>query len=260
MIPRSPTLPTLRLPSSVHLAFPALLPLPALSRSISYRSLMLAHTVALYLSAPGVAFLGRVSLPNLEYYEGDANFILAIDNVIGLKEVRLVWNSDDVPVDRIIIAVTKSDLPVVFSHIYFDGPSKIVTSLSKHMPKMETLRLEPLKGCMVLLAQDTIHRITECLQQLTSLVYFEIFSYPEAPGEMAEDLKTTEGWGEACATLKACCFSVAGGRSTVDEKSFLSVSSGYLLQFPIQATEVSAVFVTRLSASCVNVAILFPVI
>ncbi|KAF7361548.1 hypothetical protein MSAN_01188400 [Mycena sanguinolenta] len=158
--------------------------------------------------------MGRVSLPNLEYYEGDANLILAIDNAIRLKEVKLCWDSeDDAQIDRIIIglsSMTKSDIPVVSSHVYPDDPFQIVTSVSKHMRNAQTLGLASLRDCIELLSRDTIHHITGCLQRLTSLAYLEISSYPATPGDMAEDLITVQTWGEVCATLKACCFNRRG--------------------------------------------------
>ncbi|KAJ6510760.1 hypothetical protein C8R45DRAFT_921476 [Mycena sanguinolenta] len=48
----------------------------------------------------------RISLPNLEYYEGDAVFILTVD-AVRLKEVQLTWHSaDDGDVDEITITLS----------------------------------------------------------------------------------------------------------------------------------------------------------
>ncbi|KAJ6464514.1 hypothetical protein C8R45DRAFT_501193 [Mycena sanguinolenta] len=87
----------------------------------------------------------RVSLPNLEYYEGEAAFIPAI-NANGLQQIRLIWRSKDENVDKIIARMspmTNPDEPFVSSHVYLadTSPYQIVTSVSTHMPYTRTLRL-----------------------------------------------------------------------------------------------------------------------
>ncbi|KAJ6510757.1 hypothetical protein C8R45DRAFT_1207624 [Mycena sanguinolenta] len=192
------------------------------------------HHTCIILQKLFASRLGRVSLPNLEHYDGDANLILSIDSVIGLKAARLSWDSeDDAQIDRIIIKInsmTKSDLPVVSSHIYPDYPFQIMTSVSEHMRNAETLQLVSLENCIALLSRKMIRRITGCLQRLANLAYLEISSFPSTPGDTAKDLITIEGWAEACATLRACSFNRRGWRKI----------GGRWEEFPIQEFRVLA--------------------
>ncbi|KAF7340889.1 hypothetical protein MSAN_02118400 [Mycena sanguinolenta] len=159
----------------------------------------------------------RVSLPNLEFYRGDAEFIVAID-AICLKAVDLIWYSED-NVENIIVAlssITQPDLPFISSHELrsWGGLRQIVTSLSKHMPHTQTLRLACLRGS---LRQDTIRHITESLPRFTGLVHLQIGYYGDffqmsTPGGSDEDRIVVESWGEACPTLEACCLNYLGWR------------------------------------------------
>ncbi|KAF7340874.1 hypothetical protein MSAN_02116900 [Mycena sanguinolenta] len=162
----------------------------------------------------------RVSLPNLEFYEGDAAFILGID-AICLKEVQLTWHDiDDADVDKIITrlsSMTNPDVPFVSSHQYLGDPChQIVTSVSMHMPHTKTLRLHSLVDFFALLSQDTIRHITEYLPRFTGLVYLAmewcIGSFPTSGADEDEDRIAVEGWGEACPTLEACCLNHYGWR------------------------------------------------
>ncbi|KAF7361567.1 hypothetical protein MSAN_01190600 [Mycena sanguinolenta] len=116
----------------------------------------------------------RVSLPNLEFYKGDAEFIVAID-AIRLKEVDLTWYSED-NAEEIIIAlssITRPEIPFISSHRSRSrgGLRQIVTSLSKHMQHTQTLRLHSFGDS---LGQDTICHIRESLPQFTDLVYLKV--------------------------------------------------------------------------------------
>ncbi|KAJ6510758.1 hypothetical protein C8R45DRAFT_965109 [Mycena sanguinolenta] len=121
----------------------------------------------------------RVSLPNLEFYKGDADFIPAI-NAIGLKEVLLTFYSGD-DVDKIIVALscmTKLDSPFVSSHSSGSWLAlrQIVTSVSHHMKHTRTLRLQYLRNLYSFtwrLGPDTIRHITECLPRFSGLIYLE---------------------------------------------------------------------------------------
>ncbi|KAF7361549.1 hypothetical protein MSAN_01188500 [Mycena sanguinolenta] len=156
-----------------------------------------------------VSLLGRLSLPNLEYCEGDAKLLLVIDNVIGLKEVRLNWTSeDDAESDGIIVrlnSMTKSDLPFVSSHEFFDEPSRIVTSVSTYMPYTRTLRLY---SYFAPVGHDLISDITDCLPNFTNLVHLAIEwpNYGQSRAKTKDEGRiVSERWGEACASLEACC-------------------------------------------------------
>ncbi|KAF7340895.1 hypothetical protein MSAN_02119000 [Mycena sanguinolenta] len=178
----------------------------------------------------------HISLANLEYYEGDAAFISAIDT-IGLKKIEIFWSqSARENVDKVIAgigSITKSNLPFVSSHTYYDDPCEIVTSLSKHMRHTQTLRLRSFTEYSAELSQDTVRRITECLPQFTGLMYLAVRwddsedSFPTLP--FAANKNAVERWGEVCPTLQACC--LTGRRSTVDECNILSTDFGRLLGF-----------------------------
>ncbi|KAJ6477571.1 hypothetical protein C8R45DRAFT_1076841 [Mycena sanguinolenta] len=150
----------------------------------------------------------RVSLPNLEFFEGDAAFVLAID-AIGLKEVHLLWSYKDNAIDKIfarISSMTNPDLPFISSHVCLgDRCNEIVASVSKHMPHTRTLRLRPsfMSQLSHVLPQDTIRHITECLPRFTDLVHLAIDGGPAY--NSIEDWSTVEQWREACPTLGAYC-------------------------------------------------------
>ncbi|KAF7340884.1 hypothetical protein MSAN_02117900 [Mycena sanguinolenta] len=164
----------------------------------------------LNLSSGFASLLGRVTLPNLEYYEGGAGFVLVLD-AISLKEVRLRWNSKDV--DKIITtisSITKADVPFISSHKYSGGICyQIMSSMSMHMRHTKTLRLSPLAHHDALPYQDTIRHITECLPRFTGLLYLAMEwskrTCPTSGANKHEDRIAVEGWGEACPTLEGCC-------------------------------------------------------
>ncbi|KAJ6477627.1 hypothetical protein C8R45DRAFT_1007502 [Mycena sanguinolenta] len=150
----------------------------------------------------------RVTLPHLEFYEGDAAFVFAID-AIALKEVRLFWTFKNKAVDKIlarISSMTNPDLPFISSHTYSgDRCTEIVASVSKHMPHTRTLRLCPsfMSQLSHVLPQDTIRHITECLPSFTNLVHLAIVG--GSAYDNIEDWNTVERWREACSTLGAYC-------------------------------------------------------
>ncbi|KAJ6506713.1 hypothetical protein C8R45DRAFT_1175906 [Mycena sanguinolenta] len=147
----------------------------------------------------------RVCLPDLEFYGGEAEFILGID-AVHLKEVQLIWSEDD----------TKRP------------HKKIVASVAKHMPRTKILRLQyslliqvtfhfPTRSSLAapqLVAQDKIRPITECLPRLTGLVYLamEQMGTSTSGADPNVDRIAVEGWGEACPTLEACCLNNSGWR------------------------------------------------
>ncbi|KAF7361550.1 F-box domain-containing protein [Mycena sanguinolenta] len=170
-----------------------------------------------------------ITLPNLEFYEGDAAFIPIIDGN-GLKEVALTWrriDNDHFNVDTGIIirlnSMTTPDSPFVSSHRsrYWDDLSQILTSVSQHMRHTQTLRLQ-FSTTFMRLSQERIIYITGCLRQLTCLVYFdmaypaEFSSWPLGRKDekqlMAQDQNVAEGWGAACPSLRACSFNLRAFR------------------------------------------------
>ncbi|KAJ7675139.1 hypothetical protein B0H17DRAFT_1140452 [Mycena rosella] len=157
----------------------------------------------------------RVSLPNLQHYDGPAGPITALD-VRGLKEAKISWNSgetSDTYIDNTIKALnllTSPDIGFISSHEYCDPCCmSIVTSVSNPMQYTRTLRMRSLMDFDLLLDHDTIRHITECLPRFTGLVYLAmdwcigIFSTSGANMDM--DRSAVEAWGAACPTLEACC-------------------------------------------------------
>ncbi|KAF7340887.1 hypothetical protein MSAN_02118200 [Mycena sanguinolenta] len=178
--------------------------------------------------------VGRVTLPNLEFYEGGAGFILALD-AISLKEVYLAWFSND-NAEKIIIglsSITQPDFPVISSHTSgsWGGLRQIVTSLSKHMRHIKTLRLYCLRDSF---GQDTIRHITESLPRFTGLLYLEVGSFGHVrmlmSGASDEDRMAAEAWGEACPTLEACGLNKRAWRKI----------DGRLQEFPIKEFKILA--------------------
>ncbi|KAF7361559.1 hypothetical protein MSAN_01189600 [Mycena sanguinolenta] len=171
-----------------------------LTRHSTIKQLYLHSVFRLGASRPG-----HVSLPNLEFYHGDAVFFLAID-AISLTGVQLTWSAAD-DIDKIIIklsSMTKPDLPFVSCHRYRGDPRQIVTSVSKHMRHTQTLRLQSLRNSSMLLSQQTLlGHISECLPRFTNLVYLAIDGAGVSPTD--GERIAVENWGEACPTLQACC-------------------------------------------------------
>ncbi|KAF7340869.1 hypothetical protein MSAN_02116400 [Mycena sanguinolenta] len=159
----------------------------------------------------------RISLPNLEYYEGDAGFILAIDT-IRLKEVHFHWHStDDVDVEKIIIGIsskTNQYLPFISCHRYSGDPfDQIVASVSKYMQYTKTLQLQSWTNSWMLLSPGTIYLIKGHLRRFASLVYLAIgYNGFQSSRTRDQDRIAVEGWGEACPTLEGCCFHNNGWR------------------------------------------------
>ncbi|KAJ6511004.1 hypothetical protein C8R45DRAFT_1068846, partial [Mycena sanguinolenta] len=157
----------------------------------------------------------RVSLPNLEFYEGDAGFILSIV-ASDLKGAKLTW-SDNTDTEKIILGVSsmiKPNVPFVFSH-KFRGDyrsntifSQIVTSMSRHLRHARTVQLQGVINIFALPNQDTIRRIAECLPRFTGLVYLSLEwmgGLPVSSRPDSTERNVIEGWGEACPTLVGCC-------------------------------------------------------
>ncbi|KAF7340883.1 hypothetical protein MSAN_02117800 [Mycena sanguinolenta] len=148
-----------------------------------------------------------ISLPNLEYYHGNASFIPAI-NATSLKKVQLDWHpEDDVDVDKYIIGISSMKKPHLqfVSHIYTgeDPFHQMLTSISNHIPHTKTLQIRANS-----IVATTVHRITTCLQQFTGLVYLELGyngGFRQSAAK-AEDEIVVEGYGAACPTLEGCCF------------------------------------------------------
>ncbi|KAJ7613890.1 hypothetical protein DFH06DRAFT_137109 [Mycena polygramma] len=90
----------------------------------------------------------RVTLPNLWYYEGPANFVLAM--ACGkLKEVRLSWEDDEPDIDDILLALkslASPDFPPSSYHDYNwdrNRSSEILASISRILPQTKTLSFQP---------------------------------------------------------------------------------------------------------------------
>ncbi|KAJ6511002.1 hypothetical protein C8R45DRAFT_1207777 [Mycena sanguinolenta] len=117
----------------------------------------------------------RASLPNLEFYGGDAGFIPAID-ARGLKSVQLTWFAD-ADAEKIMLGATTVSVT----------PSSMM-----HDPGV--------------LSDDTARHITECLPRFTSLVYLSLEWMNDPPQSTANsaDRIVIEAWGEACPTLEGC--------------------------------------------------------
>ncbi|KAF7361579.1 hypothetical protein MSAN_01191900 [Mycena sanguinolenta] len=155
----------------------------------------------------------RVSLPNLECYEGDAVFMPAID-AMDLKEVRLVWPSKDEDIEKIVTRIspmTNPDVSFICSHVYWGDRSldQIMTAVSTHMPHPRTLRLRCFGTFpFSTLNHNTIRRITECLPKFTKLVHLAIHHgrdyYAASRGNKDKDRVAVKRWGESCPTLEAC--------------------------------------------------------
>ncbi|KAJ6510756.1 hypothetical protein C8R45DRAFT_965108 [Mycena sanguinolenta] len=184
------------------------LPKPSDSIAVFFAHHSTIKRVQLHSSTWFASQLGRISMPNLESYEGDPNLIHAIDDATGLKAVKLSWRPrDERPVDKILLRIrsmTKLDLPFVFSHEFLNEPFEIVTSVSKHMPHTRTLRLY---SYFAPIGHDTIRHITDCLPMFTDLVHLAIeygnsFGSPNKNSD--EDRVVVEQWGKACPTLEAC--------------------------------------------------------
>ncbi|KAF7340888.1 hypothetical protein MSAN_02118300 [Mycena sanguinolenta] len=147
----------------------------------------------------------RISLPNLEFYAGQALFIPRID-AVRLK-VELDWShTDDPDVNKImtrISSMTNPKLPFVSSS---DNHHQIVISVSTHMPHTRTLRLRRSRMYFFFSSvnhdEDMIYHITECLPGFTNLVYLAIDWVPHQ--SKAENWSAVERLVEACPTLEAC--------------------------------------------------------
>ncbi|KAJ6511006.1 hypothetical protein C8R45DRAFT_1207784 [Mycena sanguinolenta] len=155
--------------------------------------------------------LPRVSLPDLEYYEGDATFILVID-ACGLKEVQLFWpdNTDTEKIITTVSSMAKPDFPFVSTHTnmgWTDSQAiqKILTSVSTHMRHTRALRLQTAKSHV-----GTFHKITECLPRFTSLVYLALPWITNFSSDLEQI--AIECWGVACPTLKAFCLGQSAWR------------------------------------------------
>ncbi|KAJ6511007.1 hypothetical protein C8R45DRAFT_965886 [Mycena sanguinolenta] len=155
-----------------------------------------------------------MSLPNLEFYDGDAGLILAIDSS-GLKGVKLTW-FDDADTEKIILGVSsmiKPNFPLVISHKYMGDHRRnhlfrqIVTFTSKNIQHTRSLRFRSFDTVFdPELSDDTALHIMECLPRFTSLVYLSLewIGY-SAPSRVSNaDRIVIEAWGKACPTLEGC--------------------------------------------------------
>ncbi|KAF7341944.1 hypothetical protein MSAN_02050400 [Mycena sanguinolenta] len=169
------------------------------------------HIHSSVLASPSI----RVSLPNLEYYEGNSALIPTI-HTNSLKEVHLTWCPQHAAdVDQIVLrldSMAKPGFPFVSSHRFLCASGnqtimKVVTSVSKHMRHTKTLRLQASQR------QDILDHMTECLPRFTGLVYLALqwtgsFLQPRVTKDRDEIV--VEGWGNSCPTLEACCLNRCG--------------------------------------------------
>lgn len=92
----------------------------------------------------------QVSLPNLQYFEGYADYapILAQGITRGLKAARMIWHSGRRPQDvnavvAALASLTNPTLPFVSSHKFVSREYSIVlSSLSRHIPHTRSLGIQ----------------------------------------------------------------------------------------------------------------------
>ncbi|KAJ7490842.1 hypothetical protein FB451DRAFT_626516 [Mycena latifolia] len=160
----------------------------------------------------------RISLLNLQHYEGPAGLIPALA-LCGLREAQIAWTAvaiaNSTNIDNIIRALnllTAPEIPFYSAHEYYnpDRCKPILTSISTHMPHTRTLQMRSFADCNFL-DEDTIGHIADCLPRFTRLIYLamecgrQFFPAEWEVRFQDEDRITVEAWADACSTLEACC-------------------------------------------------------
>ncbi|KAJ6510992.1 hypothetical protein C8R45DRAFT_965816 [Mycena sanguinolenta] len=151
------------------------------------------HSILKMVASPSI----RVSLPNIESYEGDAGLILAID-ANALKSVQLIWFNDvdtEGSTEKIILRVSsmiKSNVPLVISHKYMGDHrgsrivSRIVTSMSEHMRHPRTLRLQSLRQTVGLNEDTWAHH------GMPSTLHGSSLSFPGMDGRHSSGVRSRQ--------------------------------------------------------------------
>ncbi|KAJ7852940.1 hypothetical protein B0H14DRAFT_3656196 [Mycena olivaceomarginata] len=163
----------------------------------------------------------HITLLNLEHYDGPASLIPALV-IRQLREAWLDWHSNDISeneVERIVAALaslTTLDFPFLSSHEYTrDCCGPIISSLSRHMPYIKTLRMSWLKSWnepsnATTVANNNIRHFATWLSRFTGLTFVSMeisCSGYRVPPEI-ETTFSVEAWAAACPTLQACCVSL----------------------------------------------------
>ncbi|KAJ7100513.1 hypothetical protein C8R44DRAFT_859384, partial [Mycena epipterygia] len=152
----------------------------------------------------------RISLGNLQYYQGPAVLLISLDVGIGLREAQIHWSSNEIDdLENIILALkslTRNDIPFTCCNEYWDDDvdaPQIMDLISRNIPYTKTLRLVWHDLFFTDEIVDTIRHIKECLPRFTGLVYLAVEGYRPVEDEYKNQIKV-EAWGNACPTLEAC--------------------------------------------------------